>query len=235
MVPIVLRSLVSLTSGRGSFGGAITGGNGNGFPAREDTFAFDVPSGAPALDVKWTLASDPNTLVLATLTGPDGQALGQQIPVTSSTGVETMDIYHANPQPGRWVVTFATFNPVGGTTTAGAFTGMVSPKAPPISSSGVPDNASTVIPTGGSANGSVTITNNGNSPLLAFIDPRLSQEEIYTLQPITQASDVPLPFNVSTAPPEWIVPTQTDLVEAAAQGAPRSRSIGASATPTSSR
>ncbi len=70
VVPIVMRSLIDLSSGQGNYRGTITGGNGDGFPAQENTFAFDVPNGAHAVDVTWRLANDPNNVVLAALTDP---------------------------------------------------------------------------------------------------------------------------------------------------------------------
>ena len=87
VVPVVLRSLVPLGGGGGSFSGTITGGNGNGFIGREDTFAFDVPRGAPAANVSVRLPNDPNTQLLGFLVSPDGQAIGQQASVQKNSGV----------------------------------------------------------------------------------------------------------------------------------------------------
>ena len=149
VVPVVLRSLVPLGGGGGSFSGTITGGNGNGFIGREDTFAFDVPRGAPAANVSLRLPNDPNTQLLGFLVSPDGQAIGQQASVQKNSGASTMDIFRHSPQPGRWTFVIATLNPVGGTTTAARFTGTVSLAQPPVSATGVPSSPRTVIPKGG--------------------------------------------------------------------------------------
>ncbi len=218
VVPIVLRSRVALTGGRGSFSGTITGGNGNGFPAREDNFAFDIPRGAPAVNVQFTLPSDPNTFVTAFLTSATGQALAQQLPVQSSAGVETMQLYRRDPVPGRWLLTLVTSNPVGGTTTAGPFTGTVSLQAAPVSASGVPDGPGASIPSGGSRVATLRVTNPGNAPLNVFVDPRRTHHTFYSLPTLTQSMGIPLPFNALTQPPaEFIMPTESDLVLAAAQ------------------
>lgn len=217
VVPVVVRSLVRLTGGTGTFGGTVHGGNGNGFPAEEDTFAFDVPAGTPAINVQYTLPSDPNTVVAGYLTSPSGQALAQQIPLQDAAGVERMQLYARNPQPGRWTLTFVTSNPVGGTTIAGPFAGTVSLRAVPITATGVPDSPHAVIPPGGQLAASVKVTNTGSTPLNVFIDPRLGNRRFYSLTAITQATGLPLPLSTLVNPPLFIVPTETDLLLAGAQ------------------
>jgi hypothetical protein len=217
VVPVVVRSLIPLTHGTGTFGGSLRGGNGNGFPAEEDTFAFDVPSGAPAIQVQYTLPSDPNTSVTGYLTSPSGQVLATQIPLQDATGVERMQLYARDPQPGRWVLTFVTTNPVGGTTITGPFNGTVSLRALPVSATGVPDSPSAHIPAGGHATASVKVTNTGSTPLNVFIDPRLTSRTLYSLTAITPATGLPLPLVTLANPPLFLVPTETDLLEAAAQ------------------
>jgi hypothetical protein len=217
VVPVVVRSLVPLNGGSGSFSGTLTGGNGNGFPAQEENFAFNVPWGAPAVDVQFTLPSDPGTEVLADLVSPEGQSLAQQLPVESSTGAETLQLFQRDPEPGRWTLTLAVTNPVGGTTTSAPFSGTVSLQGPPVSASGVPDGRRASIPAGGSATASVTVTNNGNAPMSVFIDPRLEQSTFYTLQALTQATGLPLPLDSLQNPPLFVVPTEANLLLAAAQ------------------
>jgi hypothetical protein len=218
VVPVVVRSLVPLGRGGGSFSGTITGGNGNGFIGREDTFAFDVPRGAPALNVAVRLPNDPGTQLIGFLVSPDGQATGQQASVQHNSGTLTMDIFRHAPQPGRWTFVIATLNPVGGTTTAAPFTGTVSLAQPPVSARGVPTSTQTVIQKGGQVTAKVRVTNPGRTPMNVFIDPRRSQRTFYSLLPIDQATGLKLPLSGDAAPPEWIVPTQTDLLLAAARG-----------------
>jgi Subtilase family/Peptidase inhibitor I9 len=215
VAPVVLRSLVPLSGGTGSFSGVFTGGNGNGFPAREDTFAFDVPRGAPALNVQYTLPNEPNTLLFAFLTSPTGQAVGQQL--TQSSGTQTLQLYQRDPMPGRWLVTISAFNPVGGTTTAQPFSGTVSLHAPPVSATGVPNSPRDAVPAGGSVVAHVQVSNPGNAPLTVFIDPRLRTKSSYPLQALTQATNVALPLNTLGAPPTFVAPTEANLVFAATQ------------------
>jgi Subtilase family len=218
VVPVVVRSLVPLGRGHATFSGALTGGNGNGLPAREDTFAFDVPAGAPAINVQFTLPSDPNTAVAGFLTSPSGQTLAQQIPVQdATTGAELMQLYARDPMPGRWLLTFVTANPVGGTTISGPFTGTVSLAPVPVSATGVPNSPGVVLHPGATRVANVRVTNPGNAPLSVFIDPRLTQRTFYSLSPLFQATDVPLPLSTLAPPPTFIVPTETDLLFAAAQ------------------
>ena len=188
VVPVVLRSLVPLGGGGGSFSGTITGGNGNGFIGREDTFAFDVPRGAPAVNVSLRLPNDPNTQLLGFLVSPDGQAIGQQASVQHNSGASTMDIFRHAPQPGRWTFVIATLNPVGGTTTAARFTGTVSLTQPPVSSTGVPSSSRTVIPKGGQVTAKVRITNPGRTDMNVFVDPRRSERTFYSLLSLGQAT-----------------------------------------------
>ena len=61
------------------------------------------------------------------------------------------------------------------------------------------------------------MTNTGNTDLQLFLDPRLVQRQLYSLTPITQATGVALPVSLD-APPEFLVPTQTNLLLASAQG-----------------
>lgn len=217
VVPVVVRSLVPLQGGSGSFSGAITGGDGDGILARTDTFGFDVPSGARAVNVQFNLPSDPNTTIQAFLVSPDGQAVAQELPAEDNTGHEAMQLYQRNPQPGRWLVTFATFSPVGGTTTSGPFHGTVSLHAVPVSVAGVPRGRAAVR-AGSTRTARVRVTNTGNAPMSVFIDPRRTDRTYYNLLSITPATGVSLPINVSTTPPpEFLVPTETNLLLGAAQ------------------
>ncbi len=218
VVPVVLRSLVPLGRGGGSFSGTITGGNGNGFIGREDTFSFDVPRGAPAANVSLRLPNDPNTQLIGFLVSPDGQAIGQQASVQKNNGVSTMDIFRHAPAPGRWTFVIATLNPVGGTTTAARFTGTVSLAQPPVSASGVPDNSHTVIQKGGQVTAKIRVTNPGRTDMNVFVDPRRSERTFYSLLSLGQATGLTLPLSGDALPPAWIVPTQTDLLLAAAHG-----------------
>jgi hypothetical protein len=215
VVPVVMRSLVPLASGVGSFAGTITGGNGSGFVGREDTIAFDVPSGSPTIHVQFRLHNDPNTSVTGFLVSPDGQALGVQN-VTQTGGDQVLQVFRPRPESGRWHLVLLTPNPVGGTTTAASFTGTIALRGAPISSSGVPDGPAVRIRPGQSATATVTVTNPGNAPLNVFIDPRLSNQRLCSLLSLDPSTGVTLPIAASAAPPEWSVPTEVNVLLAAA-------------------
>ncbi len=217
VVPIVSRSLVPLRGGSGNFAGSFTGGNGDGFPADEETFAFNVPRGAPIVHLQLNLPDGSEPVVYGFLTSPEGQTLAGSV-IPQPSGPQLIGVTKVNPQPGRWTFTAVVQNPVGGNAVSVPFTGSVSLQPFPIKVSGVPDSRRSTIPAGGSTSGSVEVTNTGNTDLQLFLDPRLVQRQLYSLTPISQATDVTLPLSLDAAPPEFLVPTQTNLLLASAQG-----------------
>jgi hypothetical protein len=138
--------------------------------------------------------------------------------VQRSDGTITLKIYRANPQPGPWRFVLLTLNPVGGTTTAARFTGTVSLIAPPVRATGVPDSPGAVVPADGNVTARITVTNSGNTDMHVFMDARRSQRMLYSLVGITKTTGLSLPLPGDAAPPEWVVPTQTDLLLAGALG-----------------
>ena len=58
----------------------------------------------------------------------------------------TMQFFHGTPAAGRWTVVLLTFAPVDGAHLSEPFTGAVSFTAPAVTSSGIPNSASTVLP-----------------------------------------------------------------------------------------
>ncbi len=107
----------------------------------QETFAFDVPPGAPALTAAMTLSADPGTKLDGVLVSPDGQSLAQGAgQTTSSSGDLSLQLVHLNPAPGQWRLVLWIPRAVGGTTTAAAFSGHVTLSPYPVSAVGVPDN-----------------------------------------------------------------------------------------------
>ena len=215
VVPVVMRSLVPLGSGHGSFAGTITGGNGNGFVGREDSFAFDIRPGSPTIHVQFRLIDDPNTSLTGYLVSPDGQALGQEAS-TQTGGDQVLQMFRPQPQPGRWRLVILTPNPVGGTTTAAPFTGTIDLQTTPLSASGVPDSPAVRIGRGGSRTATLTVTNPGNAPLNVFIDPRRSQRRPYSLLSLNPATGLTLPISAAGQPPLFAVPSEVGTLVAAA-------------------
>jgi hypothetical protein len=217
VVPVVMRSLISLASGHGSFAGTITGGDGDGVVAREDTYGFRVPPGAPGINVQWNMPNDPNTPISGFLVNPDGQSVGNQIATQPASGPEAMQLFVRRPEPGQWKLVIETQNPVGGSTVAGPFSGTISLQAPSVRGFGVPDSRRAAIRRGRAVTATIVVSNPGDEGINAFVDPRREARTNYLLLPVTQATNVGLPLSAAALPPIWVVPTETSTLYAAAQ------------------
>lgn len=64
--------------------------------------------------------------------------------------------------------------PVDGSHLSGPYTGNISFTAPSVSSSGIPNSPSTVLPAGQPVTATVTVTDTGNIQKDFFADPRLN-------------------------------------------------------------
>jgi Subtilase family len=220
VVPVDLRSLVAVDAHGGSFTGTLTGGNGRPGPAEEQTFAFDVPKGAKSLSTAFAFADDVGTEVLGFLVDPDGDLLASQ-----STGYAAADgsLVQTNglravtvaPRPGRWKFIMLELNPVGGNTLSAPFRGRVSFDAPAISAKDVPNGDKLVAGTPVTA--TLTVHNDGPGTEDVFADPRLNEQSLLPVLPISQATNLPLPIPGDVPAPTFIVPTQTDRVLSAAE------------------
>jgi hypothetical protein len=214
VVPIVSRSLVPLNSGSGTFSGTIVGGDGDGGLATTQTLAFNVPHGAPIVHVQFNVPDGTYPELLSFLVSPDGQAVGQSI-IPQASGNQVLQATATNPEPGQWKFVVAGLDPYGGNAVSEPFSGSVSLSPFPITVSGVPDSSLSRIPAGGSKTASVKVTNTGNADVQLFLDPRLDQRQLYSLTAITPTTGVALPL---VTPLEFVVPTETNLLLASAQG-----------------
>jgi hypothetical protein len=220
VVPVSLRSLVNLTDTGGSFSGNLIGGNGrNGFfqPGQIDTYDLQVPSGKPELSVSLAFANDPGTEVFATLIGPNGQAVSAADNLHNSTFTNALQVYAPTPQAGLWRFVVDVINPVGGQVLSAPYQGRVSFAPPPIATSGLPTSSATTLPQGKPKTVRVTVTNNGVGTEDFFLDPRIRQRIAYSLLSITADTNLKFPLPVGTPPPEYLMPTQTNQVDAVAQ------------------
>lgn len=226
-VPINLRSLVPLGSDSGTFSTTVTGGNGRGgAPAVTKFYQFDVPAGQSALDAQTTVSADAVDDYTLFLVDPSGETVGhasnQLVVGTNSSGPVTVTEQGArahvlNPARGRWTLVAAFSNPVAGTALSTTFTGRVrlSPFVPVVS--GLPNSAAVTLPAGRSSVAKVTVHNDGSAPETYFVDPRLNSSTTIQLPSYTPATNLPLPFGPASAPtPQWIVPTETSMLVAAA-------------------
>jgi subtilisin family serine protease len=216
-IPIVLRALVPISSAGGSFAGAITGGGAFFNAGQEETYQFNVPSGKSSLNVAIALADHPYSLE-GFLVDPSGEPLDVQ---NTSNDVfqgagQSMQFFHGSPAPGLWTVTLLTFGQNDGAKLSEAFSGKISFTAPAVTSSGIPNSASTVLPAGHPVTATITVTNNGNSEKDYFADPRLNGQ-VPQLLLGSDVNAVGLPLSLA-AQPNWLIPTNTNALAVAAAG-----------------
>ena len=218
VVPVVLRSLVPVDGHGASFSGTLTGGNGRPGPAEEQTFAFDVPAGRKSLSTSFTFDDDIGTEVIGFLIDPDGNSLGSQSTgyqapnaLTLTNGLRAVTLA---PKPGRWKFIMLELNPVGGNTLSAAFRGRVSFDAPAISAKGVPSGDT--VAAGKPVTATISVRNDGPGTEDVFADPRLNDASLLPVVPISQATALPLPIPGDVPAPTFVVPTQTDRVQGAA-------------------
>jgi hypothetical protein len=220
-IPIVLRALVPVTGGGGSFAGTLTGdGSPGGSTAgggQELTYQFNVPAGEPSLNVGIALR-DPDYVLEGALIAPSGQSLDLQSTANDANAPgPAMQFFERTPAPGRWTVSLLTFAAIDGAHLSEPFTGKISFTAPAVTSSALPDSAGTVLPAGKPATATITVTNTGTIAKDYFADPRLSGRAHLTLlgtnvvggTSFTNAQlsmPEPLPATVN---PHWLVPTDT--------------------------
>jgi hypothetical protein len=228
-IAVTLRSLVDLDHG-GNFSGVLTGGNGRDCclsTGQVQYYEFNVGPGHHDITANVSLTNDAGDNVGAYLVNPDGVAVGfGQNSVNGTNGLSLTANTH-DPVPGTWTLIVDFADPVVGNEISQPYTGNVQLDRAKVWAPGLPDSAWTKLPAGTSVVVPVSITNTGRAPQQYFIDARLN----------TNASLlIPLQFPPNPAPPygcgtngfplplgstcgnypEWLVPTQTSSVHAAA-------------------
>jgi hypothetical protein len=171
-VPITRRTLIP--SGGGSFSATLTSSVSRG-AGQIQTFYVNVPPGQNDLDVTFNApdhaADDPVYYYLfspANLasTGPESF----QFPVTAVDATPTPDnptgnasLIAPDPQPGLWEIDVMQGATTDGTVFSNTVTGVVAyNQLAPVTETGLPTSASTVIPFGTSVPITVTVTNTTN-------------------------------------------------------------------------
>ena len=92
-MPVVLRPVIPISHGLGTFTGTITGGNGRAFtPTQTSTYSFDVPRKQNDLDLAVHLNQDPNVVIEGVLIDPDGEA------IDVGTNATSADVHHRRGQ-----------------------------------------------------------------------------------------------------------------------------------------
>jgi Peptidase inhibitor I9 len=236
-IPILLRALVPITGGGGSFAGTFTGdgvpgtlggaGNPGTYTAgggQQLSYFFNVPAGEPSLNIGIKLR-DSDYILEGSLVDPNGEGLDLQSTANDAIAPGgTMQFFHRAPQPGQWSVSLVTTGAVDGTHLSEPFTGTISFTPPTVTSSGLPDSAGTVLPAGQPATATITVTNTGNATKDFFADPRLNGQVPLELlgstvpngQPTTETMTVPEPLPGGITP-HWVVPPDTSELIGVAQ------------------
>jgi hypothetical protein len=225
-VPVIIRTIVAISHGVGTFNGTITGGNARaGSAAQVFTYAFDVPAGKRDVSVGVQLASDPKYTLEGVLVDPHDQtqAIDSNVP---STGISTlgtpglgMQMTAANPVPGRWRVIILVINPVPGTALAQDFTGTVEFNKSQVHATGLPNSSHVTLARGSSTTAQVTVTNTGIAPINVQVDPRIAKLQNLQLEtPFASSQTFQLPAH---AAPTFLVPPGTNsLTETAVSDVP---------------
>jgi hypothetical protein len=225
-LPVTLRSLVPIVNGTGHFYTTLVGGNGRGgVPAQTFFYNFDVPAGQPALDVQARLGGGNDDPFYGYLVDPQGSAVAmgsnQVVVKETSTGPVTVGepgarLHTLSPPAGQWTLILTFTNPVTGNALHTPLSGTISfaPVTPAVQ--GLPDSTATTLTAGSQYVAKVTVHNGGDSTESYFLDGRLDQTTSLTLTPIAPATNLTLPLPDTAPEPQWIVPTDTTALTAAA-------------------
>jgi subtilisin family serine protease len=220
-IPITLRSLVPLGGAGGTFSGNLTGGGVTGNAGQSFTYQFKMPSGKPSLNLGIRL-TDPGYQLTGYLVDPNGQPLDEQSNAVLNAAGDitsfgpTMQFFQRSPAAGLWTVTLLVNGPVDGTRLSEPFAGSISFGAPRITSNGIPDSPSTVLPAGKPVTATIRVRNTGNINKDFFADARLNRRVPQVLLG-SGTNDVGLPLSLF-AQPNWFVPTNTNNLTVVAKG-----------------
>ncbi|MFG2911317.1 S8 family serine peptidase [Kitasatospora sp. NPDC048298] len=222
-VPVVLRSLVPVNQGKGTFTGTITGGNGrSSSPTQSFSYAFDVPKGQRDLRVGLTVAKDPKLLMQGALISPNGTPVdiegngqfdAQGNLAGTGNGVSATAV---NPAAGRWRFVLNVLGPVSGQELAQDFTGTVAFNQNQATAAGLPNDPRTGLAAGKPVTVQVNYTNNTVATQRIAADGRLDRRVDVPLVPQGSSATVSLPLSLSSAVPSFLVPPGTDRLKAVA-------------------
>ena len=224
-VPVVLRPIIPIAGGKGTFTGVITGGNGRAdTPTQTNTYSFDVPGGQQDLDVGLHLNGNPDVAIEGDLIDPDGEDIDVGTNVTSvnaATGVTSsganLQLLQNAPEAGRWRLVLIVVDPVSGAEVSQGFSGRIGFNEVSVSAN-LPASAGTKLTAGQAASYTITYGNHGSVAEPVQVDPRLDGTTSVTLPSLSSTSTVTFPLTSSNASsiPFYEVPPGTSQLTVAA-------------------
>ena len=229
-IPVVLRPVIPITGGKGTFTGTINGGNARASaPTQTNTYSFNVPRGEQDLNVGIHLSSDPNVLIEGALIDPDGETVdvdSNATSVHSTTGVissgPNLQLVQNAPEPGQWRFVLIVVDPVTGAEVSQAFSGVIGFNEAEVSSN-LPANSSSTLTAGQATSYTISYGNPGSVPEPVQVDPRLQVSTSVTLPSLSGTPTVTLPLSVSSllsAPFYEVPPGTSQLTVAATSSSP---------------
>jgi hypothetical protein len=225
-VPVVVRSLIGVSHGSGSFKGTLTGGNGRQANAgQENYYQFDVPAGTKDISAGVDITNDADDNAVAYLIDPEGQSVASSTNrlttqfnfaegTSAQSPVTQTDVYARAPQAGRWALLVNFAGAVVGDELSQPFTGKVGFDKVDVKAPAVPNSTGTTLKAGKSVTVPVRIRNTGTGAQDYFIDARTNQS-VGIHVPVFGPTTVPLPLN--TGSPTFFVPSETTAVAVLAQ------------------
>jgi hypothetical protein len=208
-IPVSLRTLIPVGPTGGNFTGTLTGGNARAGAGPTQTFEFDVPPGVNDMSLVLDIA-DNGYLLEGLLVDPHGMQLSvepNQDPLNGSAQF-ALQLFHNNPQPGRWKFVLLQNFTSSGNQTSLPFTARIAFNTARIKATGLPNSASTMLSASAPAvTIPIQVTNTGPVTQLYFADARLSTPTVAQLptQPCGAVKTLPgacglfyLPTQVST-------------------------------------
>jgi Subtilase family len=219
-IPLSLRTLVATGPNGGNFTGTLTGGNARDSGGPTQTYEFNVPPGVNNMSL--TLQDADSGYVLSGfLIDPNGMPLSAEPSLDPSGNLAYgLQLFHNNPQPGRWQ--FVLFQNLfsSGNQTSLPFTARIGFNVARIQATGLPDSASVTVSASKTTTATISVLNTGSVTQAYFADARLSTLSVASLAPVsdpncTSVTTGDLPGTCG----QFVLPTQVSTVAFVAQAA----------------
>ena len=229
-IPVLLRPVIPIAGGKGTFTGTINGGNARAdAPTQTNTYSFNVPRGEQDLNAGIHLSSDPDVLIEGALIDPDGETVdvdSNATSVNSTTGVissgPNLQLVQNAPEAGQWRFVLIVVGPVTGAEVSQAFSGVIGFNEAEVSSN-LPASSSSTLTAGKATSYTISYGNPGSVPEPVQVDPRLQGSTSVTLPSLSGTPTVTLPLsvsNISNAPFYEVPPGTSQLTVAATSSSP---------------